>query len=103
MGSESIATKPPLSERKATIPREGSVKEREPRKGLSRTDREYEVRELKRERRVHKGDVMREMTAGCDSSKDLLVKVIDSWLPDVLAADRAKEGNGEEATMIPSL
>ncbi|CAN0224960.1 unnamed protein product [Ectocarpus fasciculatus] len=96
MGGESIATTPHLSERKAITPREGPVKEREPRKGLSRTDREHEVRELKRERKAHKGDVMREMTAGCDSSKDLLVKVIDSWLPDVLAADRAKEDSVEE-------
>lgn len=96
MESESIAMTPHLSEHKATLPREGPVKEREPRKGVSRTDREHEVRELKRERKAHKGDVMREMTAGCDSSKDLLVKVIGSWLPDVLAADRGKEGSVEE-------
>ncbi|CAM9405979.1 unnamed protein product [Ectocarpus sp. 6 AP-2014] len=95
MESESIATTPHLSEHKATVQREDSVKERNPRKGESRTDRGHEVKELKRERKAHKGDVMREMTAGCDSSKDLLVKVI-SWLPDVLAADRGKEGSVEE-------
>ncbi|CAB1109187.1 unnamed protein product [Ectocarpus sp. CCAP 1310/34] len=96
MESQSIATTPHLSEHEVTVPREISVKEREPRKGVSRTDREHEVRELKRERKAHKGDIMREMTAACDSSKDLLVKVVDSWLPDVLAADRAKEGSVEE-------
>lgn len=46
---------------------------------------------LKRERKKYKSDVMRDMTAGCGSSKDLLVKVVGSWLPDVLAADQAAE------------
>lgn len=53
---------------------------------------------LKRERRKYKSDVMREMTAGCGSSKDLLVKVVGSWLPDVLAADQAAERRAREAS-----
>lgn len=46
---------------------------------------------LKHERRKYKSDVMREMTVGCGSSKDLLVKVVGSWLPDVLMGDQAAE------------
>lgn len=53
---------------------------------------------LKLERRKHKSDVMREMTAGCGSSKELLVKVVGSWLPDVLAADEAAERRAREAS-----
>lgn len=57
----------------------------------SRAERERRWKERKRQRRKSKSVVMREMTAGCGSSKDLLVKVVGSWLPDVLAADRAAE------------
>eukprot|EP00903_Cladosiphon_okamuranus_P012207 g11449.t1 len=53
---------------------------------------------LKRERRQYKSDVMREMTAECGSSKDLLIKVVGSWLPDVLAADQAAERRVHEET-----
>ena len=56
-------------------------------------------KELKIERRTFKSDVMREMTAGCGSSKELLVKVIGSWLPDVLAADGAAERRAREASV----
>eukprot|EP00752_Nemacystus_decipiens_P014209 g12638.t1 len=50
------------------------------------------------EQRKYKRDVMREMTTGCGSSKDLLVKVVCSWLPDVLAADEAAERRAREAS-----
>lgn len=65
--------------------------DREPNKGASRAEREQRWKELKQQRRIYKGDIMREMTAGSGSSKDLLVKVVDSWLPEVLAADGAAE------------
>lgn len=65
--------------------------ERESRKGEACAESGPRRLELKRERRRCKSDVMREMTAGCGSSKDLLVKIVGSWLPEVLAADRLVE------------
>lgn len=53
---------------------------------------------LKHERIKYKNDVMREMTVGCGSSKDLLVKVVGCWLPDVLAADQAAERSAHDAS-----
>ncbi|CAM9601186.1 unnamed protein product [Hapterophycus canaliculatus] len=57
---------------------------RESQEGASRATNEAK----RRESRLCQSDIMREMTAGCVSSKDLLVKVVGSWLPAVLAADR---------------
>lgn len=71
---------------------------RDPNKGAALAEREQRWKELKQQRRKYKGDVMREMTAGCGSSKDLLVKVVGSWLPDVLAADRAAERRVHESS-----
>lgn len=64
-----------------------------------RVDRgEPQWRAIKRERRKYKSDIMREMTAGSGSSKDLLGKVVGSWLPGVLAADEAAERRVNEAS-----
>lgn len=62
---------------------------RDTQEGPDHAERETRWRERKRERKLHRSDIMREMTAGCGSSKDLLAKVVGSWLPAVLAADRA--------------
>lgn len=67
-------------------------------KGTSRAEREQRWKELKQQRAKYKGDIMREMTAGCGSSKDLLDKVVGSWLPEVLAADRAAETHVHEGS-----
>lgn len=65
------------------ISRDGTAREldKQAATGVSR------ARELKREKRRIKNDVLLEMTS-FRSSKDLLKALLTSWLPQVLAADR---------------
>ncbi|CAN0095205.1 unnamed protein product [Scytosiphon promiscuus] len=91
MEGESASLGLPVSEHDGNQSSEEGEVVRKSKEGADRADRVTKWRELKQERRVCRSDIMREMTAGSSSSKDLLLKVIGSWLPAVLAADRAAE------------
>lgn len=88
---KTMSLRPPMSERDGKPSSDGVEDVRVSTEGVGRAERETRWRELKRERRVCRSDIMREMTAECGTSKDLLFKVVGSWLPAVLAADRAAE------------
>ena len=62
---------------------------------------EARAKRLRWERAHFKRDVMRDITA-YGSSKDLLSKVVGSWLPEVLAADR-KDATGDAEVATPEL
>lgn len=64
-------------------------------------DGEARAKRMSQEWAELKRDVMQEI-AVYDSSKDLLSKVVESWLPEVLAAD-LRGANGDSKDRIPEL
>lgn len=68
---------------------------------MTSQDGEARAKRLSQEWAELKRDVMHEI-AVCDSSKDLLSKVVESWLPEVLAADMRRD-SGDSQDRIPEL